>query len=55
MKHWQLYWLTVTGGGSLGHVQYNTVEVEMFAFQNVCEFSNPEFFANRNYLRFFNV
>ena len=32
-----------------------TVEVEMFALKNVCDFSNPAnmtFFANRNYLRF---
>ena len=33
-----------------------TVQVETFALKNVCDFSNPaniEFFANRNYLRFF--
>ena len=33
-----------------------TVEVEMFALKNVCDFSNPanmKFFANGNYLRFF--
>mgnify|MGYP001792414091 CR=1 FL=1 len=33
-----------------------TVEVEMFALKNVCNFSNlanTKFFANKNYLRFF--
>ena len=37
-------------------VKFYTVEVEMFALKNVCDFSNPanmKFFANGNYLRFF--
>ena len=36
--------------------KWHSVEVEMFALKNVCDFSNPtnmKFFANRDYLRFF--